>query len=164
MLCEAASVLGTDRLRLWTAEIDGEFISVQLFIAAGGEVKYWNGGWSEEHADLKPSMLTILAALENAISRGERRLDLGAGTHPYKLRFANSQDTLAWGGVIVRGRRWPRTRLEFMPMALRYRGRRLVRVLPKPITDRVEVMVRARRRGRVKRTGSERRASERQSP
>jgi CelD/BcsL family acetyltransferase involved in cellulose biosynthesis len=138
LLCDAAADLGPDRFRLWVAEIDGRPISAQLFLAAGGEVKYWNGGWAEEHADVKPSMLTILAALEDAISRGERRLDLGVGTHAYKLRFANSEDTLTWGGVVVRNRRWARTRAELLPLVLRYRAKVLVRGLPAPLRDRVE--------------------------
>ena len=122
-LHEAAAALGPDRVRLWAAEIDGEPISIQLFLAAGGEIKYWNGGWLEEHADLKPTMLTILAALEDSIARGERRLDLGAGTHPYKMRFADGQDPLTWGGLILRNGRWPRTRAELMPRILRYRAK-----------------------------------------
>jgi CelD/BcsL family acetyltransferase involved in cellulose biosynthesis len=144
-LHDAAAALGPDRLRLWAAEIEGEPISVQLFQAGGGEIKYWNGGWMEEHADLKPTMLTILAALEDGIARGERRLDLGAGTHPYKLRFADGEDPLAWGGLIVRNRRWPRTRLELMPRVLRYRAKRAVQALPKPLTERIEASVRGRR-------------------
>ncbi len=147
LLREAARDLGPERMRLWAAELDGELISVQLFLAAGEEVKYWNGGWAEEHADLKPSMLTILAALEDAISRGERRLDLGVGTHAYKLRFANSEDTLTWGGVIMRNRRWPRTRAELAPRVLRYRAKQLVRAMPDQLTDRVEGFVRSRRGG-----------------
>jgi CelD/BcsL family acetyltransferase involved in cellulose biosynthesis len=145
LLREAAVALGPERLRLWAVEIKGELVSVQLFLAAGGEVKYWNGGWSEEHADLKPSMLTILAALEDAIARGERRLDLGAGTHPYKLRFADDQDALTWGGLIVRNRRWPRTRAELTPRTVRYRAKQLMLAMPAPLTGRVEAIVRARR-------------------
>jgi CelD/BcsL family acetyltransferase involved in cellulose biosynthesis len=145
LLSDAATALGPDRLRLWVAEIDGEPISVQLFLAAGSEVKYWNGGWSEEHAALKPSMLTILAALEDAISRGEQRLDLGVGSHEYKRRFADSEDTLTWGGLVVRNRRWARTRAELMPLVLRYRAKRLVLALPEPLTERVEATLRARR-------------------
>jgi CelD/BcsL family acetyltransferase involved in cellulose biosynthesis len=146
MLCDASLALGTDRLRLWTVELDGEPISVQLFLAGGAQVKFWNGGWSERHADLQPSMLTILSALEDAISRGEQRLDMGAGIHPYKLRFADGQDTLAWEGVILRGRRWPRTRAEFVPMTLRYRAKRLVGHLPKPLHNRAEAIWKARGR------------------
>lgn len=145
LLHEAAATLGPDRLRLWAAEIDSELISVQLFHAAGGEIKYWNGGWMEEHADLKPTMLTILAALEDGIARGERRLDLGAGTHPYKLRFADGDDPLTWGGLIVRNRRWPRTRVEMMPPVLRYHAKQALAALPASLSERVEATVRARR-------------------
>lgn len=142
LLSDAAIALGPDRLRLWAAEIGGQTISVQLFLAAGGEVKYWNGGWSEEHADLKPSMLTILAALEDAIARGERRLDLGVGEHAYKMRFANCADTLTWGGLVVRNGRWPRTRAELMPLVARYRAKRIVRGLPFGLGERVEALAR----------------------
>jgi len=144
LLQQAAATLGPDRLRLWVAEIEGEPVSVQLFLAAGGEVKYWNGGWAEEQADIKPSMLTILAALEDGIARGERRLDLGAGTHAYKLRFADGDDPLTWGGVIVRNARWPRTRAELAPRVLRYRAKQLVRSLPAPLTERAEALVKGR--------------------
>jgi len=147
LLVDAAAALGPDRLRLWVAEIDGEPISVQLFIAAGTEIKYWNGGWAEAHAALKPSMLTILAAIEDAIGRGERRMDLGVGTHEYKLRFADGEDQITWGGVIARNHRWPATRAELAPLVLRYRAKRAVEALPDPVTDRVAAAVRARREG-----------------
>jgi CelD/BcsL family acetyltransferase involved in cellulose biosynthesis len=142
MLIEAAQTLGPDRLRLWTVEISGEPISVQLFLAAGQELKYWNGGWSEEHSALQPTMLTILAALEDAIARGERRLDLGAGTHPYKMRFADGEDPLTWGGLIVRNRRWPATRAELAPLVLRYRAKQLVRALPAGLGARIADLAR----------------------
>jgi CelD/BcsL family acetyltransferase involved in cellulose biosynthesis len=144
LLQQAAATLGPERLRLWTAEIDGEPISVQLFHAAGGQIKYWNGGWMEQHADLKPTMLTILAALEDGIARGERSLDLGAGTHPYKLRFADGDDPLAWGGLVVRNRRWARTRAELAPRVLRYRAKQAVEALPAPLTERAAALVRSR--------------------
>jgi CelD/BcsL family acetyltransferase involved in cellulose biosynthesis len=145
LLHEAARDLGPDRLRLWAAEIDGEPISVQLFHAAGGEVKYWNGGWMEQHADLKPTMLTILAALEDGIARGERRLDLGAGTHAYKMRFADDDDPLSWGGLIVRNGRWPRTRVELLPRVSRFRAKQAIEALPESLRERVQAAVRARR-------------------
>jgi CelD/BcsL family acetyltransferase involved in cellulose biosynthesis len=145
LLREAAATLGPDRLRLWVAEIDGQPISVQLFLAAGGEVKYWNGGWSEAHADLKPSMLTILGALQDSIARVEQRLDLGVGTHPYKLRFADAEDTLTWGGLIVRNRRSPRTTVELAPLVLRYRAKLLVGALPAPLSGRAEALMKARK-------------------
>jgi CelD/BcsL family acetyltransferase involved in cellulose biosynthesis len=138
-LREAAELLGPERLRLWVVGIEGTPISVQLFLAAGVELKYWNGGWSERYAELQPTMLTILAAIEDAIGRGERRLDLGAGTHPYKMRFA-----LTWGGLIVRNRRWPRTRAELMPRVLRYRAKQAVEALPSSLSDRVRAAAKSR--------------------
>jgi CelD/BcsL family acetyltransferase involved in cellulose biosynthesis len=145
LLHEAATRLGPDRLRLWAAEIDGELISVQLFHAAGGEIKYWNGGWMEQHADLKPTMLTILAALEDGISRGEHRLDLGAGTHPYKMRFADADDPICWGGLIVRNGRWPRTRVELFPRVSRFHAKQAIEALPPPVSQRMAAIVGARR-------------------
>ncbi len=147
MLQDAAVALGPDRLRLWVAEIGGELISVQLLLAAGGTLKAWNGGWSEDHAKLQPSMLTTLAALEDAISRGQRRLDLGVGEHPYKMRFADCEDTLTWGGLVVHNRRWLRTRAELAPRVLRYRAKQLVEQLPAPVAERLAGAVRARREG-----------------
>jgi CelD/BcsL family acetyltransferase involved in cellulose biosynthesis len=142
LLQDAAASLGPERLRLFVAEIDGEPVSVQLFLAAGGEVKYWNGGWAEEHAALKPSMLTILAAIEDGIARGERRLDLGVGTHAYKLRFADSEDTLTWGGLIVRNRRYAQTRAELLPRVLRYRAKTLLAAMPSSLRERLEPALR----------------------
>jgi CelD/BcsL family acetyltransferase involved in cellulose biosynthesis len=146
LLHDACVALGPDRMRLWLIEIDGTPISVQLFLAAGTELKYWNGGWAERHAELQPTMLTILAAIEDAAGRGECRMDLGAGTHPYKMRFADGDDPLSWGGVIVRNRRWPATRAELSPLVLRYRAKQLVRALPESVGERLESLA-ARARG-----------------
>lgn len=144
-LREASEMLGPDRLRLWAVGIEGTPISIQLFLAAGVELKYWNGGWSERYAELQPTMLTILAAIEDAIRRGERRLDLGAGTHPYKMRFADGDDPLTWGGLIVRNSRWPRTRAELMPRVLRYRAKQAVEALPASVSERIRAAAKSRR-------------------
>jgi CelD/BcsL family acetyltransferase involved in cellulose biosynthesis len=92
-------------------------------------------------------MLTILAAIEDAIARGERRMDLGVGTHEYKLRFADGEDAITWGGLIARNRRWAATRAELAPVVLRYRAKRVVEALPEPVTERVAAAVKARRDG-----------------
>lgn len=144
MLSEAAIALGPDRLRLWMAEVDGEPISVQLLIAAGGELKAWNGGWSQEFSKLQPPMLTTLAALEDAIARDQSRIDLGAGEHAYKMRFADDRDALVWGGLIVRNRRWPLTRIELAPRVMRYRAKQLVEALPSSAGDRLRALAASR--------------------
>jgi CelD/BcsL family acetyltransferase involved in cellulose biosynthesis len=113
-------VVGThpdsSRLRLWMLEIENEPISAQLFVAAGGEVAYVNGGWDERFARLKPPMLTILHAIEDAFTRGERRMDLGAGEQSYKQRFADGNDPVAWTILMLPGRRLPLTHMRTTPM------------------------------------------------
>lgn len=102
--------------RLRILELDGEPISAQLFAAAGGDVIYYNGGWDERHAQYKPAMLGILDAIEDAFARGERRMDLGPGAQPYKLRFADGTDPLSWWVLIPPGRRMPATLARTLPM------------------------------------------------
>jgi CelD/BcsL family acetyltransferase involved in cellulose biosynthesis len=115
-----AMVAGThpdsSRLRLWMLEIENEPISAQLFMAAGGEVAYVNGGWDERFARLKPAMLGILHAIEDAFARGERRMDLGGGEQSYKQRFADGNDPVAWTILMLPGRRLPLTHIRTTPM------------------------------------------------
>ncbi len=89
-------------------------------------------------------------------------MDLGVGTHEYKLRFADGEDTITWGGLIARNRRWAATRAELAPRVLRYRAKRAVEALPEPVTERVAAAVRARR-GELTRRSIRRRASARPS-
>jgi CelD/BcsL family acetyltransferase involved in cellulose biosynthesis len=104
------------RLRLWMLEVENEPISAQLFVAAGGEVAYVNGGWDERYARLKPAMLGILLAIEDAFARGERRMDLGGGEQSYKQRFADGNDPVAWTILMLPGPRLPLTQVRTVPM------------------------------------------------
>jgi CelD/BcsL family acetyltransferase involved in cellulose biosynthesis len=101
--------------RLRVLELDGKPISVQLFTALGGEVIYLNGGWDEQFAQFKPAMLGILDAIEDAFARGDRRMDLGPGAQPYKLRFADGTDPVAWWVLIPPGRRMPLALARTLP-------------------------------------------------
>ncbi len=57
---------------------------------------YVNGGWDERFAQLKPAMLTILWAIEEAFSRGDSCVDLGTVEQPYKQRFADGDAPVTW--------------------------------------------------------------------
>src|SRR5262245_2099383 len=50
------------RFRLWLLEVDRKILSAQIFLEAGGEVAYWNGGFDEQWAAERPALQTILAA------------------------------------------------------------------------------------------------------
>jgi CelD/BcsL family acetyltransferase involved in cellulose biosynthesis len=104
------------RFRLHVFEIDGEPISAQLFLDAGGHVLYVNGGWDERFAQLKPAMLTILLAIEEAFSRGDGCVDLGTVEQPYKQRFADGDAPVTWTIVLPVRPRAALTWLSVAPM------------------------------------------------
>jgi CelD/BcsL family acetyltransferase involved in cellulose biosynthesis len=122
MLREVAQDLVEEgRFRIWTIAVDEEIISSQIFIAAGGEVAYWLGGFDEGWSKLGPSIQTVLKALEHAWSVNDERLDLGAGAQEYKYSFAESQDVIEWVTIVPRAVRYPLTRLQMIPQHIRER-------------------------------------------
>jgi CelD/BcsL family acetyltransferase involved in cellulose biosynthesis len=100
---EMARALGPGRFRLYVAELDGTPIAAQLFLAAGGCVMHHNGGWDEAHARLKPGLVSILHAIEQAFEHGDRRIDFGPGAYAYKLRFADGDEPVMSASVAVLG-------------------------------------------------------------
>lgn len=96
-------LLPTGRFRVYSLEVDGAPISVQVFVAAGGEVAYWNGGWDPRWAAQSPAIQGILAGVEDAFARGERRIDLGEDDHAYKQRLADADAPIAWYALMPPG-------------------------------------------------------------
>ncbi|HEX4838532.1 MAG TPA: GNAT family N-acetyltransferase [Solirubrobacteraceae bacterium] len=131
-----------ERARLWTIEADGEPVCVQLFVAAGGRIVYWGGGFDPAWEDVHPAQLAILAAVEDAFSRGERQLDFGGGDQPYKWRFANRDEPVAWISLFPRNRRYPLTRLQLLPKESRQAVRSQARRLPPFWQDRLRRLTR----------------------
>lgn len=145
MLLEAGTaLLPTNRFRVWVAEVDGRPISVQLFVAAGGAVAYWNGGFDPAWKDLRPGMQTLCAAIEDALERGDRVLDLGGGAQDYKLRLASGDAPIAWTGLVPRGRRYPRTRLSLLTRQARGLARGWFSRLPPRGQDALRTLARRR--------------------
>lgn len=139
-----ARLLDDGRLALRVLELDGEPICAQLFIEAGGTVLFVNGGWDERHASLRPSLVCLLDAVEDAFAGGARRLDLGVGAQSYKLRFADGNAPLAWGVLMAPGARLPLTAVRTAPALAQARLRTSARrVLP---AERVEQLRGVRQR------------------
>ena len=63
MLEAAARRRPPDRLRLWTTHVGQAIIAVEICVAAGTELSYWNGGWDGGYARLKPGLVTLVAAI-----------------------------------------------------------------------------------------------------
>lgn len=128
--CAAGELLVTDRFRLYVVEVAGTPIAATVCVAAGGRVSAWGSGMDDAHARLSPTRLALLEAVEEAFERGEQWFDFGGGANPYKVRFANSDEPLAWVTQFPRGWRYPVTRAQLMPKQARYRLRDLARRLP----------------------------------
>jgi CelD/BcsL family acetyltransferase involved in cellulose biosynthesis len=152
MLCDLGrTLLARDgRFRLQLLEIGGEPISAQLFMAAGGHTLYVNGGWDERFAQLKPPMLSILGAIEDAFDRDDSRVDLGLGVQPYKLRFSDGDEPVGWTILMPIGARLPRTFASVGPMIARVSLRNaLRRRVSEERLDRVKELRARYRRSRV---------------
>lgn len=106
MLLDAGrAMLGTNRFELASIDVDGRTISSLLFVAAGGEITYWNGGFDDDYASLRPSLVGLVEAVSRGLGRGDVRLDLGPGGQDYKRRLADGEEQLVTWLMIPSGPR-----------------------------------------------------------
>jgi CelD/BcsL family acetyltransferase involved in cellulose biosynthesis len=131
-LAEAAERLGGARFRVYSIDIEERPISAQVFVSAGDELSYWNGGFDESFAAHRPALQTLVWAIEDAFGRGERRMDLGAGAQDYKYRLATGEQKLEFARVVPPGRL---NRLQLTPERAR-------RVASERLTDQQKNRVR----------------------
>jgi CelD/BcsL family acetyltransferase involved in cellulose biosynthesis len=111
--------------------LPGPAIAVQLCASAGGETMLLNTGWDESFGHHSPVALLSVYALEDALARGDRRIDLAPGTQAYKQRFADADYPVAWSLLMVPSRRLPMTFARTLPMIASRRSRDLAKdVLP----------------------------------
>ena len=121
MLVDAArDLIPKRRLRLAMIEVDGRAVAAHLFVAAGGEVSFWNTGFDDAYAQLRPSYVGLVDAVAAGFEGGYARLDLGAGAQDYKYRFADGEDQLEWTTLIPRGRRYALRRAAYAPDQARF--------------------------------------------
>ena len=81
MLVDVSRELPIERMILHVVELDGVPIGAGLFTRAGGMVSFHNSGWDPEHAKLKPGLVGMLHAIEQAFATGATRLDFGPGDY-----------------------------------------------------------------------------------
>ena len=116
MLADAGAALApSGRFQLMSVELEGKVICSQLFLAAGDEVTYWNGGFDDDYGAYKPSLIALVEAVRLSIEAGARRFDLGPGAQEYKYRFSDTEDQLVWQTVIPRGPRYAAARATLAP-------------------------------------------------
>lgn len=131
----AENLLASERFRLWVIDMNGAIVSAHLFLAAGGELSYWLGGFDDGWAAQQPALQVLVAALQDSIDRGEERLDLGGGAQSYKYRLSDSEEAVHWTTVIPTGRGHRLARLSTSPRHLR---RAVLERIPSDLKDRVK--------------------------
>ncbi len=111
----AARELPPERFRLFTISAAEGPVGAALFVAAGGEVSSWLGGFDDGWRDVSPQLLLGVAAIRHAIASGDRRVDFGAGSAEYKRRLSDGEETLRWITLVPPGRGQLKTRLRLLP-------------------------------------------------
>ena len=118
MLLQASGVLGSDRMQIFTAEVDDGAVAAALFLSAGHEMHYWVGGFDEAWSSLSLSVLLLVEAVQHAANTGYRRVSLGPGAQPYKYRLATGEERLDWIDLLPVSQRYPYVRLVQFPRRL----------------------------------------------
>ena len=131
----AGNLLPSERFRLWVIDVGGEIISAHLFLEAGGELSYWLGGFDDKWAVHQPALQVLVAALQDSIERGEKRLDLGGGAQSYKYRLSDGEEMVRWTTVIPSGRGHRVARVSTSPRHIR---RAVLARIPADLKDRVK--------------------------
>lgn len=135
------------RFRAAIVEAGDHVVSVDFLVAAGGDVVCWNGGWDSEWAPYSPAMHGLVVAVQDAIRRGDRRVDFGQGDHQYKLRLADGDAPVAWPSL------YPRTVWALPARAVALLGR--LRIRCSTAVDRLPLGLGARIRRLARRPPSE---------
>jgi CelD/BcsL family acetyltransferase involved in cellulose biosynthesis len=116
-------LLESGRFRLLMIDApDGDAINAELFIAAGGVVADWSGGFDERWGKHSPGVLGILAGVEDAFAHNDELVDLGGGEAGFKDRIADEDRPVAWRTSYRRGMRYPLARLRDAPEQAARRG------------------------------------------
>lgn len=145
MLASAAlELVPSLRFRLWSIEVSGRSISSSVFVAAGGGLSYWLGGFDAGWAEYGPAIETVRAALEHAWNVGDRKVDFGPGGQRYKYTFADGEDIVEPIDLVPRTSRYLRARVQLAPeqissqmMALRHEA---FRRLPPGVQQRAKAV------------------------
>jgi CelD/BcsL family acetyltransferase involved in cellulose biosynthesis len=143
MLRAVGRTVGSDRFRLRVLELDGEPVCAYLAIAAGGELLGLTGGWDERWGRLSPFLVYAVYLIEDAVERGDLRIDLGPGTQAYKNRVAEANNPVGSAILLPPSSRLPLTALQVAPMLVRDTARQIAkRTLGEERREQLNVLMR----------------------
>jgi CelD/BcsL family acetyltransferase involved in cellulose biosynthesis len=133
--------------RIYWIEAAGAPIAALLAAAAGGEVVIMHQGFDRDWAGVSPGMQTMVAAIEDAFAREERRIDFGPPAYGYKARLADRDEPLAWITLVPPGAGSRRARIDLLGERAVSRARRAYRRLPPGVRWMLRARLARMRRG-----------------
>ncbi len=147
MLLAALPGLPPSRLRIAVVTIAEQVCAVQIFLAVGGHVASWNGGWDDRYGELRLGYLALMRGIQDARERGDMLLDLGGGDALYKQRLA---DEAAAGSLVSEvfmpvTARYPQVMTAITGARARRRARTLASSLPDPMENALRRVIRGTR-------------------
>jgi CelD/BcsL family acetyltransferase involved in cellulose biosynthesis len=97
------------RIHAWQTEVFAGVLSVlyagdqaiawHLGMRSRSVLHYWFPAYRLEFSSYSPGFILLFDLIERAAERGLRKLDLGAGEEPYKVRLATSSIAVARGVI-----------------------------------------------------------------
>jgi len=143
MLIDATrSLAARGEIDIWTLRADGQIRGVNIVLTAGGELMGFRSAFDPRLSKLGPGLLMLRTVIEEAFASGARRLDLGVGAEPYKLRLATGDAPITWTGIVPRTRRYPLTQSRLTRDRIRWLRNRLVKRLPDKTRARLKRVLR----------------------
>jgi CelD/BcsL family acetyltransferase involved in cellulose biosynthesis len=85
------------RARIALVTLDAEPIAFQYLLEAGASAVCFRTGYDPAHAANSPGTIALHAALEDAVARGVRQIELLGSAEPYKRTIATGARPMAWG-------------------------------------------------------------------
>ncbi len=87
-----ASMLEGNALRLWGLSKDGRLIAVLYCLTDGVTTYYYQGGFDTDYDELKPGMVLMSCAIEEAIKEGCTHFNMMKGDYDFKRSLAKEED------------------------------------------------------------------------
>lgn len=86
------AMLQGNALRLWGLKKDGKLIAVLYCLSDGQTTFYYQGGFDTDFDELKPGMVLMSCAMEEAIKEGCTKFNMMKGDYDFKRSLAKEED------------------------------------------------------------------------
>ena len=96
-----AAMLDGNALRLWGLKKNDQLIAMLYCLSDGNETYYFQGGFDTDYDELKPGMVLMSCAMEQAIREGCCRFDMMKGDYDFKRSLAKDS-AFTWDLQMIR--------------------------------------------------------------